>query len=543
MKRALPVLLAALGSAVFLWPAGDGLLGNPFAETHNHLWFFARTLLGFRGNAPVGWEVPLMDPPNLAWFALGWQISPAVAWNAVAVANVALACLGGWVLGKTVSGSRSGAFVGMAAVGWSPFLSGVIDFGVTEAYPLGFYALHVAMMERLRRMREEGEADSGPGGESPHALALSAGVTLGVFALSGWYNAAFALVATPVLAWRARSRSLIIVGGSALVLVLPRFLDLLPHLDVWAGRAAALSDPTPIRYWQHQERYGIDLLRFLPSTDTFTPSVSVYLGTILSVLSCLAGRSGWRWLAMALPLWLLALGHWLRVGGGVVGGESPLLMPAGWLVNQFEHARFVTHWYRAAGPATVLLAAAAAIGAARLERRVPAGVLGPLLAVVVLVDGLAFSSTPWPRVASPLPVAPELGLDGPVLDLPVDDNRTPPERFGSRRPYWMWQVTHQQSVAENYEGADSVLRKSGEARALQAACGGLPVSRPGALDSGITDPNSDSVSLFALGFRWVVVHEQLAPAGCVDAVEARFGAPTVQNSGAVGWRIGQAVPG
>lgn len=540
MRWALPVALAGLGSAVFLWPARVGLLGDPLGEAHNHLWFFARTLLGLRANAPAGWDVPLMDPPNLPWFALGWQISPAVAWNAVAVANVALACLGGWVLGKTVSNSRTGAFVGMAAVGWSPFLAGAIDFGVTEAYPLGFYALHVAMMERLRRMRQEGTAESRPGGESPLALALSAGMTLGVFALSGWYNAAFALVVTPVLAWRARSRSLIIVGGVALVLVLPRFLDLLPHLDVWAGRAAALSDPTAIRHWQQQERYGIDLLRFLPSANTFTPSVSVYLGTILVVLSCLAGRSGWPWLAMALPLWLLALGHWLRIGGVVVGGESPLLMPAGWLVKLSEHARFVTHWYRAAGPATVLLAAAAAIGAARLERRLPTGLLGPLLAVAVLADGLAFSSTRWPRVAAPLPVAPEIGLDGPVLDLPVDDNRTSPERFGSRRPYWMWQITHQQPVAENYEGADSVLRQSGEARDLQRACGGLPVSRPGALESGITDPDSGSVSLAALGFRWVVVHTSLAPPGCLIAVEAKFGVPTVQKSDTVGWRIGDA---
>ena len=72
---------------------------------------------------------------------------------------------------------------------------------------------------------------------------------------------------------------------------------------------------------------------------------------------------------MAAPLQVLALGHWLRLGGIPVKVEGPLLMPAGWLVDHVETIRYITHWYRAAGPATVLLAAAAATGAGALERR------------------------------------------------------------------------------------------------------------------------------------------------------------------------------
>ncbi|MSQ02574.1 MAG: hypothetical protein EXR71_11920 [Myxococcales bacterium] len=536
---------AVVGTIVFLWPARDGLFGDPNGEVHNHLWFFAHTLLGLQANAPAGWDVPLMDPPNLPWFALGWLGSPTLAWNVTAVANVLLACFGGWVLGREVTGRPIGALVAMASIGWSPFLGGAIEFGVSEAWPLGWYALHLAAMVRLR-------TDVRP------RVWLAAGVTLGVFALSGWYHAAFALVVAPLVALHIRRRAVFWAGAIALAMVLPRLWDLVPHLGVWSDRAAGLSDPTNIRQWQKQERYGIDLLRFFPSTDRFTPSYSVYLGSIAVTLGILGGRRAWVWLAMAAPLWVLALGHWLRIGGNVVV-EVPL--PAGWLVQGLDSARFVTHWYRASGPATVLLGAAAAWGAVAVERRFSVWFFGPtdaratadaratssgsarrgrwllagsgpLLLALILVDSLALSSTRWPRVAAPLPLPPDLPLSGAVLDLPVDDNRTRPEVFGTRRPYWMWQLTHRQPVAENHEAADSVLAASGEARALQLACGGLPRARPGAGAAGEILPGSEDVGLKELGFTAVVVHAQLAPDGCAAAVEARFGAAMADAEGA-----------
>lgn len=509
-----PVATALVGTAIFLWPARWGLVGDPHGETHHHLWALAEALLGLEVNFPVGWRVPLMDPPNLPAFALGWLWSPVVAYNLVAVSNVLLAALGGWRLGHQVGG-RAGAWVAMPAVAWSPFLGGAVEFGVTEAWPLGWYALHVAEMLALRRAPSTGRA-------------LLAGTFLGVFALSGWYHAAFALVVSPLLAFFVRRRAVVVVGLVALALVLPRLVDLLPHLGVWADRAAGLSAPTDIRAWTRAERYGTDLASFLPAWDVVTPSYSVYLGVVTVALAALGGRAGWPFLAMALPLWVLALGHWLRWRGDVLV-EHPL--PAGWLVSTFDTAQFVTHWYRAAGPATVLLAAAAAAGAARVPR------WAPLLAAAVLVDGLAFARTRWPRVAAPLSLPAELAtmraLEGPIFELPVDDNRTPPERAGSRRPYWVWQLFHRQPVAENYEGSDSALRLSGQARALQAGCGGLPVSRPGATDAGEVASGSDVVTLAELGFRHVVVHASLAPAGCVAHVEATLGPATTAGAWAL----------
>ncbi len=511
MRDLRPALAALLGTALFLWPARLGLLGDPFGEAHNHLAAHAQALLGLVVNYPVGWNVPLMDPPNLPLFALGWLVSPVVAYNGMVVANVLLAALGGWQLGHE-TGGRPGAWVGMAAVAWSPFLSGTIDFGVSEAWPLGWYALHVAAMLRLRR-------------QSNLRRAAWAGLWLGIFALSGWYHAAFALVVAPLLALHVRRRELWLTGLVALALVLPRFLDLLPHLGVWADRAAGLSDPTDIRAWARTERYGIDLFMFGPATEVATPSYTVYLGVATVLLALLGGRAALPYLGMALPLWVLALGHWLRARGELLV-EIP--MPAGWLVSNFESSQFITHWYRACGPATVLLAAAAAAGAARA--RLPAG----LLAALILADSLWLSHTRWPRVAAPLLFPPEIeemsSLDGPIFELPVDVNRAPPERAGSRRPYWIYQLRHGQPVAEHYEGADSALRLSGQARALQSACGGLPRPRPGALDEGTVAPGSEEVSLYELGFRHVVVHPALAPAGCAEAVEAALGPRTASTS-------------
>jgi hypothetical protein len=527
LKAALPVALAILGTAIFLRPARDGLLGDPLGETHNHLWALGRALTGVDANVPAGWTVPLMDPPNLPIFALGWIVSPIAAWNGLAVGNVLLAAAGGWVLGRELGG-RAGAWTGMAAVAWSPFLGGAIEFGVTEAWPLGWYAFHLAALVRFRRTGTPGAAGI-------------AGLSLGIFALSGWYHAAFALVVAPlaagwVLAARRDARAL---GGLALIgvigsaLVAPRLPGLVDHLPVWADRAAGLSDPVSIRAWARQERYGIDLLAFLPAWETVTPSYSVYFGLTTLALGLAAGRAGWPWLGMAVPLWALALGHWVRAGGEPIriGGE-PLLGPAGWLVEHVEHARFVTHWYRAVGPATVLVAGAAAIGASRLvtalDARRPglAAWVPPLLAALLLVDSLALSRTRWPRVAAPVQLpSVYAGISdrpGAILDLPIDDNQRRDFPYVSRRPYWLWQLWHGQPVTENYEGADSILQRSGQARALQSACGGLPFARPGAPDADRQDPGSEAVTLHDLGIRWVVVHREIAPEGCEEAVAALF---------------------
>jgi hypothetical protein len=99
-------------------------------------------------NWPAGTGIPVMDPVNMPWFA---ALDPALAWNALWMWNVALALLGGFVLGREVSAREEGGWIGAAVVGTSPFLHGMGVFGLTESWTVGWYALHVGAMYRHAR--------------------------------------------------------------------------------------------------------------------------------------------------------------------------------------------------------------------------------------------------------------------------------------------------------------------------------------------------------------------------------------------------------
>lgn len=530
--RRAAVLVAVAGTILFLWPTQPGLLGTRYGETHNHLWEFSQEMAGLVANAPAGWDLPLMDPPNLPFFALGWLYSPVAGHDAIAIGNVLLGALGGWRLGRAVERlhrrRRTAApWVGMAAVAWSPFLGGAIEFGVTESWPLGWFALHVAEMVELRR-------------RASLATAARAALFLGVFALSGWYHALFAGVACPLLAAWVRRPHVLAVGLVGAAIPLPRFLDLVGRLDTWQDRTIGLSHPTDILGRHRIFAHGADLLDFLPTTLSRTPSHSAYLGVTIVLLAALGGRRAVPFLASALPLWILALGHWLRLGGRVIRLPFPVELPAGFLVDHVEALRVVSHWDRAAGPASVLLAAAAAAGATAIRPR--ARWVAPAVALAVLADSVAFSPTRWPRLAHsvelPAEVLELMALaaehgPGSVLDLPMDDNDLPTDTASSRRPYWLWQAWHRLPVAAHYEGYESVLMRSGRARTLQARCGGLPVARPGANETRRNAEGSDPVTLAQLGFRYVVLHRANAPEGCAEAIEAALGPP----AGASTWVI------
>jgi hypothetical protein len=518
-----PLLGALAGTLLFCWPSEPGLLGTRFGEVHNHLWEFAQEVAGLQANFPGGWDLPLMDPPNLPFFALGWLHSPVAAENAIAVGNVLLGALGGWRLGRAIERLHRrprpvAPWVGMAAVAWSPFLGGAIEFGVTESWPLGWFALHLAEMVELRR-------------RASAATTARAGLFLGIFALSGWYHALFAAICCPLVAAWVRRPHVFAVALVAAAIPLPRFLDILGRLDTWRDRAIGLSHAIDIVDRHRIHSHGADLLDFLPTLGTRTPSHASYLGVSLVLLAALAARRSFPFLLAAVPLWLQALGHWLRIDGRVLRIPFPVEMPAGFLVEHSDTLRMITHWDRAAGPASVLLAAAAVAGATAIRTR--ARLAGPALALVILVDSLALSPTRWPRVAHAVEVPGEVRelIDlaaangpGPVLDLPIDDNKLPPETATSRRPYWLWQAWHRLPVAEHYEGYESVLRLSGQARRMQSRCGGLPSSRAGARDARKA-ADSDPVTLRELGFRYVVVHRALAPTSCAPAVESELGAP------------------
>jgi len=527
---AIVTIVTTLARTALPW---RGALGSPLGETDNHLWMLwraARLLAGQAGpwsNLPVGDPIPLMDPANLPPFLAGAWLDPVLGWNLLALWCVGLALAGGYLLGRELAGPR-GAVVAMVATGAAPFLGGVLDFGITEAWGLGWLALHAALLLRFSR---EGRARD----------ALGAGLCLGALALTGWYQALFGLVAElGLVAWALarggprRLPGLLLQGLLALLLVLPSFLKLRTQQGLWAGRwhPPAGGPPSWRPDWHALPIGGTDLLNLvLPSLHTQAPSKAVYLGLVV-VLLVLVGllrrpRVAGPCLALALPFLLLALGPWPTVAGHALG----LPGPARGLVQALPSLGALSHWYRAVGAAVPFVAAAAGVGAESLLRgRGRAALLA--LAGLVLVDGLALSQTPWPRpvVEAALPAsltrAAELAAAADpaaargVIELPFDNGRAP---FSTEpaRTYDRWQVRHGLPRSESYEACDALLVNSPLVAGWQAATGlpdRLPPEQRPPFGMRALPPLVDPAAVTAecarlqrWGYRFVVLHSDRAP--------------------------------
>ncbi len=520
-RALLAPLLGAFALAVLLtWPLAlsplTSLVGSPFGEVDNHFWMYWRDQQGGGpfSNWPAGWEIPLMDPVNRVWVQLGRPFGPVAAYNLVVIANLVLAGAGGWVLARVVTGSSRAAWVGLVATEAAPFLGGIVDFGITEALPIGWLAFHAAAVLVYR--------DTGR-----RAALVAAGVCLAAFLASGWYHAVFALVAEaalllPVLRSPRRFAALVAVAALAAATRLPALLAFHDQQALWSARFHGLE--APVLYlpdWQDAPRYGTDLLTLLlPRTDALPVSRTVFLGFAVLVPALFARRRG-LWVP-AGGLLLLALGHHLRVGGHVV---IPGVLPAGFLVGTVPPLAGISHWYRATGPAVVFLAAAAASGASRWPR-----LCLPLCGVIV-AEALLCAPTAFPRHLyrpDPPQALAALADPRPLLELPIDDVGTVYDPPRSRRPSNQWQVFHGHPVAENYEGPDAALAIPGVA-ALAVACGG-PGPRRGTPGPGL------ATRLAAVGFGTVVVYPRLAGAGCVAAVTAALG-PGVDQGDVVVWAL------
>ena len=545
-----PIVGALALSVVMLWPARDpfrNFVGDPLGETDNHVWMFWRQLAarGHDGpplaNAPDGVAVPLMDVVNLPLYALGSLGGPVLAWNLLALGSIGLALWGGWLLGTTLAG-RQGAWVSMAVLGTAPFLAGVVDFGISEAWPLGLVALHLAFLVRHAR--------SGGLGDAVLAVLLLGGV-----GLSGWYQALFVLVIeavlVPVLWWRSRRVGLWLQGGIGLAMVLPVFLSFRGQLGLWSHRWIAPSPgpPGPREDWATLPVFGTDLLNpFLPSLTTVHPSKAVYLGLVGVVLAGLglvrARPKAWPWALTAGVLLCLSWGHWPTLAGKAMGFPGPALA----LVELVPELQGLSHWHRAVGPAAVCFAALAAWGAQSLPHR---RWLGPLLGIVVAVDGIAFGQTAWPRSMIPAE-APEvyasLEGEGGVIDLPFDNSR---ELFADdpARIYNRWQVLHGRQTAEHYEGADALLERVSLVVAAHEACWNKstlpPYYAPPPEMRNLPFPEDDGViaeeraQLRAWGYRWIVLHRdrcRLLPKA-IQGLDLALGAGQRVGEDAIVWPL------
>ena len=397
MRSAFPnhllgVLVLVIAGCAVSWPilpGGDVIVGDPLGEADNHLWMFWHALGSGRANLPAGVALPLMDPVNLPVFSVGHWVSPSLGWAGMRLWNVALAFVGGAALARCFVRGPA-VWVGSVVLGTAPFLSGVMDFGITESWPVGWFAIHMAALLGLARHGGIGRA-------------LLAGVSLGMIGLSGWYHALFGLVLevalVPLLWWRYRRTALWMQGGVGLVMVLPSLLRFLSVADGFEARWRAPSPgpPGPRPDWADLPVFGTDVLNFvLPHLDAVHPSKTVYLGVVALALAVvglvLRPRVTLPLLAGALPFGILALGHWPTLAGKAIGFPGP----AWFLAEHVDAMRGLSHWYRAVAGCLPFLAAAAAVGADALLSRLPRGTtaIGSGLVVLITFDAILLGGNP-----------------------------------------------------------------------------------------------------------------------------------------------------
>ncbi|HCH61906.1 MAG TPA: hypothetical protein DFR83_03815 [Deltaproteobacteria bacterium] len=513
---ALVVLVVVTLPAAGAW---GSVLGNPLGETGNHLWMFWRSVehlqgrTGVLGNVPIGVDIPLMDPVNLPAYWVGSWWGPAVGWRTMVVWNVCLAMLGGYLLARQWTGA-DGARVAMVASGAMPFLGGVIDFGISESWPLGWFALHTAALVTFGRTGR-------------WRWAWSAGLCLGAVALSGWYHAFYGLLwdamLVPVLWVQFRRAGLILQGFIGAGMVMPFLWSFLQVRGQWEPRWRLPSPgpPGPRPDWGELPVFGVDLLTYLlPHPSVVSPSKATYLGVVVLLLAGVAvvrvPRKVLGVLLMAAPFLLLGLGYWPTVAGTAVGASGP----AKWLVDAVPALMGMSHWFRAVGPAAVLIAVAAGVGAGCLAQR--SSRWSHALAICVLADSLYGAPTAWPKAVFALGGPPSIEVlagQGGIIQLPFDNGRTP---FSDEPPriYQRWQVAHGRPIAENYEGVDALLAYSELVASVDAAClvsSTLPpYYKPPPEMRGLGTPSAKRGRLMAdalsdAGFEWIILHRDRCP--------------------------------
>ncbi|MEC7242757.1 MAG: hypothetical protein VXW32_16105 [Myxococcota bacterium] len=468
-SRWVGALVLLLGGVVFTWPLllhPTELYGHAQGEASNHLWMFWRAgEAGVVANYPMGLPIPLMDPINLPIYrALAW-VHPALGYNAVWCFNLALAFTGAVFLARVMGVAHRASLVAGVACAFSPFLSGLGSFGITESWGIGWLGFHCGFLIRYGQERRRVDL-------------LAAGLTLAAFLWTGWYSAVFAVVtecclAVTLLRRRQLNFGFVLQGGLASLLVLPRLVSFWGDRGFWSGRWDGAPAPLDGQWeaWRELPRSGADLLNFtLPSLSSVEVSKAVYLGLIVLILAAWAGRRGRLLVLWSLPFVLLSLGPYLMVGGHQSWLGSSLPLPAQGLRGIFPPLEGVTHWWRALAPAVLFLAVAAAMGAERVGRERPRAWI--LLSGLVLFDSIGLSQTPWPRdliSVRPPPVYEKLEEEGALLQLPVHNER---REFSEDVPriYNRWQPVHGQPVVENYEGRDHLLDRNPLLQGLQALC-------------------------------------------------------------------------
>ncbi len=506
------------------------LTGYDRGEADNHRWMLWQAAHPgvVWSNLPDGTAIPLIDPVHLPAFALGLLAGPSEAWNLVLVQDVVAAVVGGAWLAVRATRSRSAAPIGMM-LALAPAFQGVVAFGLTEAWTLGWLALFLGGW--LGYCREGSRWD-----------AAAAAVGLSAYGLSGgyaWFFGAISVIGAMIWAPPPRARwagVAAILGVTALVSA-PSVMAFLSARSAWSTRTHPVVSWRYLDGWQDAPVGGTDALALVLPRLPVPSGRSTYLG-VSSLLLAVAGAR-----RQAVPVVLAALFGWLSLGL-VVRVAGTAVAPGVALGLHALGFHWIHHWYRAVGPMVVWLIPAAAQGAVWLsagKRRVPELALAALIGV----ESVAVGGNPWPNAqydTTPPEGIRTLTGDGGLLVLPWDE----PGEFdlGVPRPFERWGPELGRPLAVAYDSPPVLRDRVRLAAALNRACGGddaRPFSDPSQLTPEVADAGRQQLA--AAGVRELAVWTARAPSPslCADVAARALGAPDrVAPGGVLVWRLGDA---
>ncbi len=537
IARYRPILLAWLSYAViagwFVWPVVADpthlALGHPGNDVGNHIWGYAwvaeallagelpthTTLLSWPGGGAL-WFIDMFDalltlPVNLIW-------GPVAAYNAANFFNFWLAGVGAERLGRRVSDSAVGGWLGGICFMATPQLLGQAYNGISETLAVGWLPLAlVALMDALDAPTVKRGAVAG---------ALQAITTL-----FNWYYGLFAGIFAILLlcrAWVGRRsregpplRAYAAPAAAAAVVFLalagPPFAAFAASMS--AADALVTRDPafvyktlilhnmTDLKALLHPGRFYSPDLKAVFGEDLI---VVVYVGYALLIPAVFGAWGSWRrggtrvWVVAAGVFALFALGPFLYCGGDYVqvgGGWVPLPFLA--LFKWFPMFSRISHAYRFVVGLSLALSVLAAVSVRVVRLRGhDVVVYAVLVAALRLFETTCASSAVFPVVTtavSPAAVMAQL-QGGAVLDLPVG------VPILARSRFLIDQLAHRQPVPFGLnEPTPPVLFYNRYTQYLleleRSQVTLLPEHRP------LLDIEIGRAALVEMGMRWIVVHE------------------------------------
>lgn len=426
------------------------LLTLPSGEGAAHVWalwaaWMERRPLLFHTRLvswPDGVDVLPIDPSNIPWVALGSLFGAAEAYNAIFLGGLLLMGVAGALLARATGGAPwLGA---LAAMTCPAFLAGTLR-GATEQLAVGWVGIGLALL--LLAVKRGGRF-----------RVLCAGLAMGACLWAGPYNGLWMaflgctvfvglLLARDPSAWRrALPAGLLAVGGAAPVLWAITHGFQVMQDDRFEGSAQILHARTLSAV--RGGAIGVaDLLDpWVPAcfTGPFSDlSQTTYLGFAALVAAGIAAfrhRALRPWIAGAVVAASVGLGPWVYLGRHLVEvGGRPVAGPA-WFLMHLPQMGQITHWYRIAPVAGLLLVPLVSSWGRRRW--------APLLGAILVADALLLAPFPWPFPATPLPghhLLEDLEPGGAILEIPPSTQPDPPVGVW-RNAGALYQIEHRHPI-------------------------------------------------------------------------------------------------